>query len=283
MLKYPHEDKDSFVQSIQYTAGVTNFSEVLIEKDYFCSIVLSEIFSSDSHKLIFKGGTLLNKTHAGFYRLSEDLDFSIDVSPAVRRGERRNLINPVKKEFLRIVKYFSFSFSKNFEGRNKNNQYQGEIEYESFLLDSPGRIKIDVGLRENVLEPKNLQAQTLLRDPFLQEAVIEEFEIKGLSCNEAYAEKIRAALSRQTPAIRDIFDLDYALKNKLFEPQKISKLIKKKFQVQNCTSDVSLKRKKEFLSQIETKLRPVLRKKDFEAFDFEVAWIKVCELKNLLD
>jgi predicted nucleotidyltransferase component of viral defense system len=40
-------------------------------------------------KQIFKGGTCLNKIDVGFYRLSEDLDFSIPVNFAATRGERR--------------------------------------------------------------------------------------------------------------------------------------------------------------------------------------------------
>ncbi len=283
MLRYPHEDKDSFVESIRYTAGITEFSESLIEKDYFCSIILREIYSSDSHKLIFKGGTLLNKTHAGFYRLSEDLDFSLDVSPTLKRTDRRNIINPVKNEFLKIANVLSFKFSKKIEGKNESSQYQGEIEYESLLLGASGTIKIDIGLREKVFQSENLLAKTLLQDPFSQEALIEDFEIKGLSRNEAYAEKIRAALSREYPAIRDIFDLDYALKGNLFNPREISQLVKLKFKAQNCKSDLTPKRKKAFQAQIETQLRPVLRKKDFNNFNFESAWNNICELEHLLD
>lgn len=37
--------------------------------------------------------------------------------------------------------------------------------------------------------------------------------MQTLSLAETYAEKIRAALSRTAPAIRDFFDLDFAVRN----------------------------------------------------------------------
>ena len=51
-------------------------------------------FSSSVHlitsdgTLTFKGGTSLNKIHAGFYRLSEDLDFSISMPVDSARSDR---------------------------------------------------------------------------------------------------------------------------------------------------------------------------------------------------
>ncbi len=280
--KFPHDDKAGFVEAVRFTAGATQFSEALIEKDYFCSLVLNEIFSSASHNLVFKGGTLLNKTHAGFYRLSEDLDFSIDVAADASRATRRTLMKPVKEHFTKIVKKLSFRFSKKLDGKNESSQYQGEIEYESLLLGNAGTIKVDIGLRENVLETQTLQAKTLLQDPFSRDAVMQDFEIRGLSRNEAYAEKIRVALSREYPAIRDIFDLDYALKTKLFDPEKIAPLVRHKFEIQNCKANLSPERKAGFSAQIETNLKPVLRRADFESFDFESAWGKVCSFERLL-
>lgn len=280
--KFPHDDKDAFVEAVRFTAGASQFSEALVEKDYFCSLVLGEIFSSDTHELVFKGGTLLNKAHAGFYRLSEDLDFSIHVPTDVTRAVRRAKMKPVKDQITKIVKKLSFRLSKNLEGKNESSQYQGEIEYESLLLGNAGTIKIDIGLRENILEMRDLQAKTLLQDPFSQEAVFPDFTIKGLSRDEAYAEKIRAALSREFPAIRDIFDLDFALKAKLFDAEKIAPIVRHKFEIQNCKVNLSPERKAGFLAQVETNLRPVLRRQDFEAFDFEKAWSSVCAFEKLL-
>jgi len=83
----PHEDAKVFRDALQYTQKLTGFTARLIEKDYYCSVILSLLYA-ESPEIFFKGGTLLNKVHAGFYRLSEDLDFTISVSHEAKRSEQ---------------------------------------------------------------------------------------------------------------------------------------------------------------------------------------------------
>ena len=89
MSKYHHNQK-LFAEAIKSTANNSRFSAALTEKDYYCSLILREIFQSADCNLVFKGGTLLSKVHAGFYRLSEDLDFSIDLEPNVSRKKEKS-------------------------------------------------------------------------------------------------------------------------------------------------------------------------------------------------
>jgi len=72
-------DADLLMAAIEYTTANTELKPELIEKDFYCSLVLKYIFSHNTQPLIFKGGTLLTKVYADFYRLSEDLDFSISI------------------------------------------------------------------------------------------------------------------------------------------------------------------------------------------------------------
>src|SRR3989304_4616101 len=95
-----HEDGDFFRETILYTANTTGFTSELIEKDYFCSVLLSYLYANGS-PLIFRGGTCLSKIYGEFYRLSEDLDFTISVPFHAPRSIRRKKIEPVKKEIGR--------------------------------------------------------------------------------------------------------------------------------------------------------------------------------------
>ena len=70
-----HEDRDWFLEAVNFTAAETGFSPRLIEKDYFCTVLLQ--YLAMAGVLVFKGGTCLAKVHGEFYRLSEDLDFVI--------------------------------------------------------------------------------------------------------------------------------------------------------------------------------------------------------------
>lgn len=91
-----HHNKDLFLSAIEFTAAKTGFQPALIEKDYYCSLILHDFSITMGDILIFKGGTLLAKAHAGFYRLSEDLDFSISISHKSTRKDRSQLANKVK-------------------------------------------------------------------------------------------------------------------------------------------------------------------------------------------
>jgi hypothetical protein len=77
-LQY-HENTEPFREAINFTESNTRFSARLIEKDYYCSLVLRGMAEAFQQGLIFKGGTCLSKVHSDFYRLSEDLDFVISM------------------------------------------------------------------------------------------------------------------------------------------------------------------------------------------------------------
>ena len=278
-----------FVEAVRETARESGFSESLIEKDYYCSLILKEIFRSKDCFLVFKGGTLLNKCHIGFYRLSEDLDFSIsNRTGEYSRKRRSHIAQTAQKVISEAVSSLSLVFSKPFEGHNENRFYSAEIAYDSLVTENKNTIKIEFGIQEKIWERENLMAKTLLMNPMTQKPILPEFRVMGLSLKEAYSEKIRAALSRDKPAIRDIFDIHYAVKRRFIEEphgfikiHNISPMVKYKMKVLNRTVDLSKKKKEELLNQLQTDLKPVLRQDDFENFDFEEAWnwLKILEEK----
>ena len=205
MSNFYHENEIQFVEAIRETAKNSGFSESLIEKDYYCSLILKEIFQSKDCNLVFKGGTLLNKVHAGFYRVSEDLDFSISTNPKLSRKKRSTSAQIAKKCVKKAVKNLALNFSKPFKGQNESRMYNVEIEYNSLISEDKGKIKIEFGIQETVLEKKSLVAKTLIVNSITQQPILSDFFIKGLSLKETYSEKIRAAFSRVNPAIRVYF------------------------------------------------------------------------------
>ena len=273
MSNFHHENKMQFVEAVRETARQSGFSESLIEEDYYCSLILKEIFRSKDCFLIFKGGTLLNKCYIGFYRLSEDLDFSISnrIKEDSRKG-RSLAAQTTKKVIGEAVSSLSLVVSKSFAGHNENRFYSAEITYDSSVTEDKNTIKIEFGIQEKIWERENLKAKTLLVNPFTQKPVVSEFYVEGLSLKEAYSEKIRAALFREKPAIRDIFDIHYAVKRDFIKTHDISSMVKYKMKVLNRTVDLSNKKKEELLNRLQTDLKPVLRQDDFEKFDFEEAW-----------
>jgi predicted nucleotidyltransferase component of viral defense system len=73
----PHEtDPDIFRESLSYSEGVTGFTASLIEKDYYCSLILHHLFDRET-PLVFKGGTCLSKVYADFDGFNMDEAFEL--------------------------------------------------------------------------------------------------------------------------------------------------------------------------------------------------------------
>ncbi len=213
------QKEDEFTAAIEYTRSQFNFSAELVEKDYLCSLLLMYLYQNREIPIVFKGGTLLAKVHAGFYRMSEDLDFTIPMSPDVKRKERSACVKPLKEVINSISKDFEFfTINKSLTGSNASRQYNAEIIYDSKFGIKQSKILIEIGLRETCFEQPLIKiANTLLINPFSGDAVFPNYKVKCLTLSEAYAEKIRAALSREKLAIRDFYDLYYARQNNIFD------------------------------------------------------------------
>lgn len=274
---FPHQDKNFFRTAIEDTRASTYFSSRLIEKDYYCSLILRSLYASADSQVIFKGGTALNKVHMGFYRLSEDLDFAVSISPTASRNERSKQAKPFKQLVEKIAASIpGLALKDPLKGANNSSQYQSTFEYPSLFTAESGTILFELALREKVLEqPIQRNANTLASDQFGGNTLVPPFLVTCLTREESYAEKLRAALSREEPAVRDLFDVDYAVRsNKLaIDDLKFNEMVKTKLTVPTKrTIDLSEERKQALKQQLTAQLEPVLRPNDFNTFNFEAAW-----------
>ena len=280
MAKQPlfhlHEDAPLFNEAVVFTAAETRFAPRLIEKDYFCSLVLQHLCEA-APELHFKGGTCLAKVHLGFYRLSEDLDFGIPMPVTATRTVRRQSVIQLKKVVERIGKDFDgLRVLKPLTGANDSRQYEATIGYPSRLHAGEDTVSVEISLREPLLtDVFQGSAMTLLLDPVSGSAFVPPLPIPCLSREEAMAEKLRAALSRHEPAIRDFYDIDHAVRRVGFDVQdaNVIRLLKTKLAVPgNAAVDTSPARLEILRSQLESRLRPVLREQEFREFDLDRAF-----------
>ena len=281
-----HQDPALFREAVTYTAAETGFAPRLIEKDYFCTVLLQHLAGAGCG-LVFKGGTCLAKVHAGFYRLSEDLDFVIPTPVDASRAERSRRAAESKVAVttigerlpgLRVIMALS--------GANDSTQYNGVIAYRSLLDGREETIKMEVGLREPLLTPAVLgEVRTLLRDPISGSPLAPALTVPCLSRVEAMAEKLRAALSRREAAIRDYYDIDHAVRRlslDVLEPELVG-LVREKLAVTgNDPVDVSSARLAALRPQRGSELKAVLRPRDFAEFDLDRAFAIVAEVAAAL-
>lgn len=274
-LRLHTDDPELLVSAVEFTAREMGLNPRLVEKDYYCSVVLEHLTAIDP-SLIFKGGTCLSKVHGEFYRLSEDLDFTISTPPNATRALRSGSVEHVRVAIASIPRDLpGFGVVNPLAGANNSTQYAAIVEYSSLLDGHVERVSIEVGLRETLLlEIHRGEAMTILLDPVTGNRLLESLVVASLSYEEAMAEKVRAALCRRDPAIRDFFDVDHAVQAGRLDPiaPEFLKLVERKVAVPGTLVPSVLPERIARLSpQVDGQLRPVLRAEEYETFDLERA------------
>jgi len=270
-----HTDGDLFREAVNYTAAATAFAARLIEKDYFCSVAL-EYLASPIDALVFRGGTCLAKVYAGFYRLSEDLDFVIPMLVGSSSAKRRARAREVKEVLATLPGNVpAFRVVDPWTGANNSTQYVTVLGYTSLINQQEETIKIEVSLREPLLMPvSDASARTIVLDPISGSPLVNPVAVRCLSMPEAYAEKFRAALTRHEIAIRDFYDVDHAFRKLgvLPDDAALVGLVRQKLAEPGTGAvDISPGRLAELRQQLESQLKPVLRDMDFAEFELDQA------------
>ncbi len=278
-----HQDKNQFIDVINIAIQRTGFRAPLLEKDYYLTLILSRVHEL-SDDLVFKGGTCLNKIYYSYYRLSEDLDFSMRLPehPATR-GSRRKTIQPVKDKIEYLAKQMGMRIDGlEKAGRNESKQYVYCFVYKSVFQPVEQTIKVEIGLRFNPLcpaEKKEIQHKFL--HPFTKEPLFAAGKVSCFCLKEIVSEKMRAAALREIIAPRDFFDLDFVVRHDFnLADKEVLELFRKKIEEVGGDADLSkyhlnLGREdreiKDMRSRIEKELFDVLTPEEQENFNLDTA------------
>ena len=236
-------DKNKLKDIINFIADKQGFRPAIIEKDYCLTRILNAVNEHLSRDIIFKGGTLLNKAYLNYHRLSEDLDFSyrsdIDFST---RGKRSKAITSIRKKMPSFLSFLGLT-SDDPEGKGFNNstQYLFNLQYQSIIMKHEESIKFEISLRQpSFLPPTTVQVKHFYQDPFSGEDLFPQGSVLALSLEESVAEKLKAGISRLTPAIRDYYDLGHFIKIGFdFAQPDLLKLVNKKLELDGYKGDYS--------------------------------------------
>jgi len=276
-----HSDKTEFLKVLERTSAQTGFPLRLLEKDYYLTIVLSGI-NKLSGDLIFKGGTCLSKVYYSYYRLSEDLDFTLRLPDGnTTRTTRRNAIKPVKESVKSFLKSFDMTI-KNLEkaGHRESTQYIYYLDYESIVLNRKESIKLEIGMRFNpLLATVAKQVTHKFIHPFTKEPLFNTGSVNCLALKELVAEKLRAAATRIIIAGRDFYDLGFLLKKGFdFKDKELLSVFRKKLEEEGFSPDMSrykanLGRSREEINEMKARAKdelfPVLTVDEQKSFDMQ--------------
>ena len=210
----------------------------IIEKDYHLHRLLDQISKDEylRNNLIFKGGTCLMKGYTGYYRFSEDIDFTWYDSSIWRNKNKSETIKLCSKEIDKLILQFkeiSNRLGLIFSGDKSNidevhissggRMVLFYISYKSEILNIVSRIKIEINFMDISIYPfvnkllksyvKNIETDEL---KFLYENLWKEYNrpvsLKCYDLREIFIEKCRALLTRKTYKLRDVIDI-YFMEN----------------------------------------------------------------------
>ena len=205
----------------------------LIEKDVIISKILFHLTQdkSFSQNYAFKGGTCLTKCYLGYYRFSEDMDFTYlsqkdfaEKSKNKLREIMSDKINQLGKLIEVIAKKLDLDFKmekdnkRYFQFGGSNAFMTFKIWYSSKELEKETFVKIQVNhieklnypikeLNVNFIVPKNLEKDFSFIASEDADILLKPIKIKVYDLKEILIEKVRAILTRRGIKARDFVDV----------------------------------------------------------------------------
>ena len=196
-----HLDKDNFEGAIVATANYFEIPEIFIEKDYWVTYALHQLFHSEVKDLIvFKGGTSLSKCYSIIKRFSEDIDLVVIKNDVDTGSDLKRRL----KDITTIIDRSILDKVADHPNTNKKGSIR-KIVY-SFpkvgLGGKYGEVKDDITLEVSHLgnfEPNVTKPiRTLIADYINSTPNIElitqfglgDFEVKALAVERTFCEKI---------------------------------------------------------------------------------------------
>ena len=196
-----HLDKNNFEGAIVAAADYFQIPEIFIEKDYWVTYALHQLFHSDVKDLIvFKGGTSLSKCYHVIQRFSEDIDLVVIKNDVDTGSDLKRRL----KEITTIIDCSILEIVADHPNINKKGSLR-KIVY-SFpkvgLEGKYGEVKDDITLEvshlgnfePNVTKPiRTLIAEYIKTTPnigLITQFGLADFEVKALAVERTFCEKI---------------------------------------------------------------------------------------------
>ncbi len=205
----------------------------IIEKDYHLHRLLHEISKDDylSSNVVFKGGTCLIKAHIGYFRFSEDVDFTWKDrglwegrTPSQTRKKCSKEIDLIIEHIVPIAKELGLKFDGDKSDKDQviigggGRMPRFYLSYTSVSIGKPAKIKMEINFVEKTLFPyMRMDLASYIGDLKLEELkmlygdeyheYISPIKIECYDPREIYTDTCRAALTRVTYKLRDIIDI----------------------------------------------------------------------------
>lgn len=224
-----HKDKDAFQALLSIMSEKTGIREDIIEKDYYLTLLLSELASLQTKlPVFFKGGTALYKAIGSLKRFSEDIDLTVEVQDCSKsQGKKR--LETAANGYTSLPRTSDKTREMNAKGSITSvYEYQPvtkidaddalqrfgyvKVEATSFTVSEPVEPLIVAPLLYSEASPEQ---QSILHDSY----DVLPFEVRTIKMERIFADKILAAefyYQRQMlfDAAKHLYDLTLLMNTK---------------------------------------------------------------------
>lgn len=204
----------------------------LIEKDFIIQSLLASFSKNNyiSKNFVFKGGTCLVKCYLGYFRFSEDLDFTfINQNSFKNKSEKeiRRLLSAEINELIGIIVDISNAHGLDFKAEKHNKKYVEFGGSNKFLtlkiwyMSSVNKLEQFIKIQINFVELFVYKFKKLIAEPLVsvqkKEAeflfpdysyiLLAKPKLTVYDTRELLLEKVRAILTRREIKARDFVDV----------------------------------------------------------------------------
>lgn len=195
---YLHEDKEIFKEIIEQVAEDSGHAAVVIEKDYYVTMIL-RLLSLKLSNVVFKGGTSLSKGFKAINRFSEDIDITFDehIGEARRKKLKNEVLKGISEELGMPISNWN-----DIQSDRDYNAYS--FTYESVFGIADDRmlssVKLETALGSYAFPTEKVPISSYIGDYFLKrdksdlatKFELNTFEMKLQSIERTYIDKIFA-------------------------------------------------------------------------------------------
>lgn len=195
---YLHEDKENFRSIIESVSAESGRTAVVIEKDYYVTLIL-RLLSEKLDNVVFKGGTSLSKGFRAINRFSEDIDITFDehIGEARRKKLKNNVLKGISEELNMLI--------SNWEDTQSDRDYNAYFfSYESVFGIEDDRmlssVKLETALGSYAFPTERVSIENYIGDylsgrnriDIAKQYLLDEFDMKLQAIERTYIDKIFA-------------------------------------------------------------------------------------------
>jgi len=242
-----HENKELFKDAVIATSQLKGIPEIYIEKDYWVTLALYAIFTSEAKEYsIFKGGTALSKCNQMIERFSEDIDIVLLKQRDESSNQLKNKLKRITKIIEPILSEIEINGITNKKGMIRKTAHNYPKIFDGLFGQIRDKIIVEATWLGSFEPYEKGNVSSLIYEMILetnQEQIADEyglkpFEVNVLSPKRTFCEKIMSLVRFSYTSnpiedlnnkIRHIYDLNQMLKDEnirsFFDTEEFEKLL----------------------------------------------------------